>query len=117
MLFVVGGQIGDVLIAQAVGNAAHGGVLALAFFVGIERSHDVLGILARDHGHLVHLGEAGLVAGDAVTTDAHGDLLLGGLGVTLDFLGLDGKSRHTRDSQGDDRGQQLVHFAWTIQRD
>ena len=74
MLLVVGGQVGDVLVGQRVGDAAHGRVLALALLVGVQRGGDVLGALARDHRHLVDLGKAGLVALDAVAADAHGDL-------------------------------------------
>jgi hypothetical protein len=70
----VGGDVLDVLLAQGVGDAAHGGVLALTTLVGVEGRLDVGGALAGDLGHLVHLGEAGLVADDVVAPQAHGDL-------------------------------------------
>ena len=63
--------------------------------------------------HLVDLGEAGLVAGDAVASDAGGVFALAGLGVTLDFLGMDGGGRK-RDSQGKQGRQRFVHFARRI---
>src|SRR6185436_8869840 len=58
---VIGGQVSHVLVAQRIGNAAHRRVLALALFVRIQRRNDVLGTLTRDLGHLVNLGETGLV--------------------------------------------------------
>jgi hypothetical protein len=112
-LAVVGGEVGDVLLGERVGNGAHGGVLAVAALVGGERGRDVRGALARDHGHLVDLGEAGLVADDAVATHAHLYLLCPVLGLARDLLGFS-RDRHASDSKGKHRGQQLVHFARTI---
>jgi hypothetical protein len=56
-----------------------------------------------------------LVALDTVATNAHGYLLFGGFGVALDFLAMCGDGGHRSDSQGKEGGQQLVHFAHTIQ--
>jgi hypothetical protein len=83
-LLIVGGHVGHVLLAQAVGDAAHGGVLAIALLVRSQRRCDVLRALARDLRHLVDFREGGLVALDAVAADAHRDLRFTGLGVTLD---------------------------------
>src|SRR5689334_9246760 len=69
LLRVIGSDVGDVLVRQAGGDAAHGGMLALALLVRIERVLDVLCRLAAQHGHLVHLGERCLVAWNAVATD------------------------------------------------
>ena len=96
---VVGRHIGDVFFGQRFGNAAHRGVLALALLVGHQGGGDELGALARDHGHLVDLGKAGLVANDAMAANAHGNLLLAGFHVALGFLGM-GESGHGSDSQG-----------------
>ena len=98
------------------------GCLRSPLLVGVERGDDVLGALARDHRHLVDLGEAGLVAHDAVAADAHRDLLRcagARLPRRLRRRALAGAwrlaaSRHASDSQGKERGQQLVHFARTI---
>ena len=50
------------------------GCLRSPVLVGGQGRRDVLGALARDHRDLVDLGEAGLVAHDAVAADAHRDL-------------------------------------------
>jgi len=84
MFFVVGGQVGHVGVAQRGRDAAHGGVLALTLLVGLQRGHDVLRTLARNHRHLVDLGEAGLVALDAVAAYAHGGLFLAGSGIRIE---------------------------------
>jgi hypothetical protein len=62
VLRVVGGDVGDVLVGQAGGDAAHRRVLALALLVAAAR-FDVLGGLAADLRHLEHFREGGLVAG------------------------------------------------------
>jgi hypothetical protein len=82
--FVVGSNVQDVLLAQAGCNALHRGVLAIALLVSSERRGNVLGVLPSDHGHLVDLGEAGLITRDAVAANAHGNLGLGCIG-TADF--------------------------------
>ena len=89
-------------------------MLALATTVGHQGVADVLGVLARDHGHTINFGEAGLVTGNAVATDAHGNFLFAGLGVTLQVLGqrLAGRKR---DSDEEGRSQELFHFGMTIQ--
>jgi hypothetical protein len=50
-----------------------------------------------------------------MATNAHGDFLLSGFGIALDFLGMGGDGGHRGDSQGKHRSQQLIHFAHTIQ--
>jgi hypothetical protein len=52
---------------------------------------------------------------DAMAADAHGNFLPAGFGVALDLLGMGREGGHRSDSQGKHRGQQLVHFAYTIQ--
>ena len=84
LLRVVGRQVGDVLVAQRAGHGVHGAVLALALLVFVQCRDDVLGVLARDHRHLVHFGKARLVAGDAVAADALGVDLLPGCGIALE---------------------------------
>ena len=82
--FIERGHVGHVLFAQAVGNPTHGRVLALALLVGRQRGHNVGRALARNLGHLVDFGEAGLIALDAMAANAHGDLVGTGFGITLD---------------------------------
>jgi hypothetical protein len=107
------GQIGHVLLGQRRRDAAHGGVLAVALLVGLERRHDVLVRLARDHRHLVDFGKAVLVALDAVAADAHGGLFLASLNITGDALGL---GRHGSDKQrrSGDKGTDDRDSMWVI---
>ena len=86
MRTVVSGQVSNVLIVQRLRNGAHRGVFAFAFFVFMQRRRDVARALARNHRHLVHLGERRLIALDAVAADTHGILGFSGLGVALDVL-------------------------------
>ena len=108
-------QIGHVLIAQRGRNTAHGRMLAIALFIGIQCADDVLGTLTGDHGHLVHLGKTGLVTDDAVATNAHGIFLGARLGVALHFLRLRRHQGDTRDKRGGYEREGFVHFARTIQ--
>jgi hypothetical protein len=88
-------------------------VLAFALAVGGERGGDVLRVLARDHRHLVDLGEARLVARQVVAALAHGDLLLARDGVArLGILRAGGAAEAERE--GDDgvrerQDEQLLH--------
>ena len=88
MAFVIGCDVSHVFGRQGRGNAAHGGVFALAFLIGGEGRDDVTGALARNHGDFVNLGKTGLVAFDAVAADAQSDFGFTCFGVTS-FLGLD----------------------------
>ncbi len=109
MLLVVGGNIGNVLVGQRLGNAAHGWMFALTGFISIQRSSDVLGTLTRDHGYFVNLRKTGLVALDAMATNAHGDFCRPGLGIALELLGHSGGG-HTSGSKGQHKRQFGVHF-------
>ena len=97
--FVISGHICHVLITQRLANATHGGVFAVALFVGIEGRDDVLCTLTRNFWNLVNLREAGLVTHYAVATNAHGNFFLASLDITFDFLGLGGNGRHRSDKQ------------------
>jgi hypothetical protein len=99
-------EIGHVLVGEAAGDAAHRRMLALALLVAVERSDDVLAVLPGDLRHLVDLGEARLVARDAVAADAHVRLLLPGGGVSR--LGvLSARGGGDAERQGDDEVREL----------
>ena len=115
VLLVVDGNIGNVLFGQRLGNAAHGWMFALTGFVSIQRSSDVLGTLTRDHGHFVNLRKTGLVALDAMATNAHGNFCRPGLGIALELLGHSG-SGHTSGSKGQHKRQFGVHVEKTSER-
>src|SRR5690606_9762817 len=85
---IVGSHVGHVLLGQCPRDGLHGGEGARPAGVFLECSHDILGVLARDHGDVIELGIGGLVAQDAMAADAHRDLTLCGLHVTLDRLGI-----------------------------
>src|SRR5688572_6600889 len=56
---------------------------ALARLVSLERVDDVARLLAGDLGHVVHVGERGLVARDAVAADAQRERVFELLSVHL----------------------------------
>ena len=97
MRLIVGTQVGHVLLSQVVTDAAHGGVLAIALFVGAECRGDVLGALAGNFRDLVDFRETRLVALNAMTADAHCNLLLPGLGIALNLCCLAGKDGRAGD--------------------
>src|SRR3954470_22555582 len=66
VLGIIRGNVGDILVGQAGGNAIHRRMFAVALFVSIQRRFDIFGRLPADHRYLVHLGKAGLVTGNAV---------------------------------------------------
>ena len=112
---IKGRQVGNILVSQRLCNTAHGGVLAIALFVGIECAGNVLGALTGNLGYLVDLRETGLVADDAVAAYAHGVFLGAHHGIAQDFLRLRSHKGHTGDKRGSYGRKQFVHFARTIQ--
>ena len=111
---VVGRQVGDVLVGQTLRNAAHAGVLALAFLVSVECRRNIFGALTRDHRHLINLRKSGFVTDDAMATDAHRIFAFASFCIARELLSLAGK-RHEGDSCSEYRGEKLVHFARTIE--
>src|SRR4029453_15586207 len=88
-------------------------MLALALAIPGERSDDVLARLAGDLRHLVDLGEARLVALDAVAAVAHRRLLLPRNGVAgLGLLCTSGRAEaeRKRDDEGREGRQRGLHL-------
>ncbi len=112
-LFVVGRHVGDVLLRQRVGDTAHGGVLAVALFVGIECRGDVLAALARNHWAPCALQGSWIGSPKCRGSQCTWPFSFAGLHV-YPWLPGHGESGHRSDSQGKYRGQRLVHFARTI---
>ena len=110
---VIGGHIGDILVTQGLRHGAHGRVAAVPLAVGLQRGSDVGRRLAGDLGHLVHLRKTGLVAGDAMTADAHSHLASPRLGIALHSLRGGGR-RRTSDKHCKHRGPCFHHFVHTI---
>src|SRR5580765_3478039 len=77
---IVGGDIGHILFAELGRDRAHGGVLARAGLVVLERLHDVAGALAAELRYGIHLGVGGAVVGDAMASLARPCLLPAGGG-------------------------------------
>mmetsp|Transcript_1095 Transcript_1095/g.2973 ORF Transcript_1095/g.2973 Transcript_1095/m.2973 type:complete len:314 (-) Transcript_1095:1326-2267(-) len=109
LLLVEGRDVGHVLVAQRGGLAVHRRMLAVALGIGLQRRHDVLGVLPGQHRHLVDLGEARLIARNAVAADAVRDLLFTRLGV----LGLGGKCAK-QGGQNERHLQQFFHVSFGV---
>ena len=115
---IVGSQVGNVLLGERTGNAAHAGMLAVTLLVGHQGGRNVLVGLARNFGHPVNFGEAVLVARDAMAANAHRGLGFSGLHIACSLHGCSEEHGDSRacDNGFHQAGQEVVHFASTIRR-
>src|SRR5690606_31031753 len=92
----VGGDVGDLLVGEALGLGAHGRMLTVTVAVGGQGRHQVLLVLAAHLGHAV-AGVGVLVVDDAVAAGAGIEQGLALVGITL---GVDGQGSQGKRQAG-----------------